>query len=87
MCDMGSLAPGASGTISVKVHATSAGQVTSSASVTSDGVDPIQDNNTSADGTVVAASSSSGGGGGGSMDLFWMGALLAVRLALRRKVA
>ncbi len=89
VCDMGSLAPGASGTISVKVHATSAGQVTSSASVTSDGVDPIQDNNTSADGTVVAASSSSGGGGGGggSMDLFWMGALLAVRLALRRKVA
>jgi uncharacterized repeat protein (TIGR01451 family) len=93
-CSLGTFAVDASTAITINVTAANAGQAVTSASVTSDGTDPVSANNSISawlDVTAVGSGGSSGGGGGGRVDLFWLAALFFVacrqRLVKRRSAA
>jgi hypothetical protein len=64
-CDIGGLANGASATVQIAVHPTTAGSLLNTATVVSTSLDPNPDNNASAASTTVDPNAGTPGGPGG----------------------
>jgi hypothetical protein len=92
-CAIGTLASGASATITVTTSSATAGSVSMQANVTFPGADRVATNNSAQQSTTVNAppggggggGGSSSGGGGGALDLGWL--LLGLTLAAARLAA